>query len=205
MVAKKINYKKKTYFKKATKRQFNYIASHYHKTVLTTHFRIELTSNVVRFVGAGTDNYISIQDLIMTCADWETYRKLFLSYKLTGISLEFSPAPITPAVVPTTTTTGTFPVASQSIYSVPAVALVAFHDDVDYKSIVESNKHCLLNFTNKSRLWIPLTGGIAGWFQTTSTNVLTGKLAVNVPQLPTAGSIFWQVVCNFYVTYKITV
>lgn len=201
----KKTYKKKTYQKKTGKAQFNYIASHYHKTVLTTHFRIELSANNIRFVGAGTDNYISIQDLISTCADWETYRKLFLSYKLTGISLEFSPAPITPAVVPTTTTTGTFPVASQNIYSVPAVALVAFHDDVDYKSLVESNKHCLLNFTNKTRMWIPLSGGIAGWFQTTSTTVLTGKLAVNVPQLPTSGSIFWQVVCNFYITYKITV
>jgi hypothetical protein len=91
------------------------------------------------------------------------------------------------------------------MYAVPAFGFLAFTDAVDYQSIIESNKHCLLSFYNKNRLFIPLTGGIAGWFQTTSPNVLTGQLAVNVPQLPTSGSIFWQVVLNFYITYKITV
>lgn len=191
--------------KKCSKAQFNYIASHYHKTVLTTSFRIELNPQTVRFVGAGTDNHADIQDLIRTCADYETYQKLFLSYKVTALSLEFSPAPITPAVVPSTTTTGTFPVASQNMYAVPAFAYLAFSDAVDYQSIIESNKHCLLSFHNKTKMFIPLTGGIASWFQTTSPNVLTGQLAVNVPQLPTSGSIFWQVILNFYITYKITV
>ena len=204
MVKGKKTYKK-NYFKKATKAQFNYIASHYHKTVLTTQFRIEMNPQTIRFVGAGTDNHADIQDLIRTCADYETYKKLFLSYKVTALSLEFSPAPIVPAIVPSTTTTGTFPVTSSNMYSVPAFGFLAFTDAVDYQSIIESNKHCLLSFTNKNRMFIPLTGGIAGWFQTTSPNVLTGQLAVNVPQLPVSGSIFWQVVLNFYITYKITV
>lgn len=191
--------------KKCSKAQFNYIASHYHKTVLTTSFRIELNPQTVRFVGAGTDNHADIQDLIRTCADYDTYLKLFLSYKVTALSLEFSPAPITPAVVPSTTTTGTFPVASQNMYAVPAFGYLAYSDAVDYQSIIESNKHCLLSFHNKTKMFIPLTGGISSWFQTTSPNVLTGQLAVNVPQLPTSGSIFWQVILNFYITYKITV
>ena len=71
MVKTKKKVAKKQY-RKCSKAQFNYIASHYHKTVLTTSFRIEMGSQNIRFVGAGTDNHADIQDLIRTCADYDT-------------------------------------------------------------------------------------------------------------------------------------
>lgn len=203
MAKKKTATKRK--YKKCSKAQFNYIASHYHKTVLTCSFRIQYNSSVCKFVGVGVDNIANIQDLLTSCADWNTYKTLFLSYKITGMSVEFSPGPVIPAVVNATTDTGVFPVTSYSMNAVPAVALLSSTDAVDYAAIIESNKHALLSFTNKTKFYATFTGGIAGWFQTTSPNVQTGRLAVNTQSLPSGGEIFWQCVCNFYITYKITV
>lgn len=201
-MAKKTYKKKKRYSKR-----FNFYKaiSNYHKTKLSCSYRIELNQVEIKWLGIGNNNIATVTDLLNSCADWNTYKTLFLSYKLTGIKVTCSPTPTIQKIEAVQTDTGYFPVAAFACPATPALALLAVDDAVDYPAIVESNKHHLLSYQNKTSSYFSLTGGSVGWFETRNTTVQPGRFAVNIQQVATAGSCHWQVLFDFYIMFKVTV
>ena len=185
--------------------QFLKAISNYHKTKLSCSYRIELNQVEIKFLGIGNNNIVTVTDLLSSCADWNTYKTLFLSYKLTGVRVTCSPTPTIQKIEAVQTDTGYFPVAAFACPATPALALLAVDDAVDYSSIIESNKHQLLSYQNKTSSYFSLTGGSVGWFETRNTTVQPGRFAVNIQQVATAGSCHWQVVFDFYIMFKVTV
>lgn len=201
-MAKKTYKKKKRYNKKFS---FYKAISNYHKTKLSCSYRIELNQVEIKFLGIGNNNIATITDLLNSCADWNTYKTLFLSYKLTGMKITCSPTPAIQKIEAVQTDTGYFPVAAFACPATPALALLSVDDAVDYPSIVESNKHQLLSYNNKTSSYFSFTGGSVGWFETRNTTVQPGRIAVNIQQVATAGSCHWQVLFDFYIMFKVTV
>lgn len=201
-MAKKTYNKKKRYNKKFS---FYKAISNYHKTKLSCSYRIELNQVEIKWLGIGNNNIATVTDLLNSCADWNTYKTLFLSYKLTGVKVTCSPTPTIQKIEAVQTDTGYFPVAAFACPAAPALALLAVDDAVDYPAIVESNKHQLLSYNNKTSTYFSFTGGSVGWFETRNTTVQPGRFAVNIQQVATAGSCHWQVLFDFYIMFKVTV
>ena len=201
-MAKKTYKKRRRYSKK-----FNFYKaiSNYHKTKLSCSYRIELNTVEIKWLGIGNNNIALVSDLLNSCADTNTYKTLFLSYKLTGIKVTASPTPGIQKIEAVQTQTGSFPVAAFACPATPALALLAIDDAVDYPAIIESNKHMLLSYHNKTSSYFSLSGGAVNWFDTRNNNVQPGRIAVNIQQVATAGSWFWQVVFDFYIMFKVTV
>lgn len=193
-------YKKKYYSNKVSKRQFNYIASHYYKAKLSTTFRIRSDTDTCQFLPFN-DNKYAISQLISACPDWGSMKKMFQSYKLTGIAVTIAPIPIQDQAVNVTTQTGTFPVTYNSIVSAPAFGIITTYDESAYADIIESDKSLILNFTNTVRKYWPFK--VTDWQSSMNTNQEQGpKFAVNVQGLNTNGTCMWQVKCDFYITYR---
>lgn len=193
-------YKKKYYSNKVSKRQFNYIASHYYKAKLSTTFRIKLDANECLFLPNNANTY-KISELISACPDWGAMKKMFQSYKLTGIAVTISPIPTSSQSVNVQTTTGTFPVMYHHIVSAPAFGIITIYDDTSYADIIESDKSLILNFTNTVRKYWPFK--VTDWQSSINTNQEAGpQFAVNVQGLNSNGENRWQVKCDFYITYR---
>lgn len=191
---------KKNYSLKATKRQFNYIASHYYKAKLSTTIRIKLDTSACNFLPNNQATY-RIADLISSCPDWGLLKKMFQSYKLTGIALTIVPIPVQDQSLNVTTNTGTFPIAANAIVSAPAIGILTTYDENSYAEIIESDKSLILNFRNTIRKYWPFK--VTDWQSSINTNQELGPvLAVNVQGVNTGGTAMWQIKCDFYITYR---
>lgn len=194
---------KKTYRKRrryTSKAAFNYIASHYYKAKLSTSLRIKLDTNECLFLPNNANTY-KISELISQCPDWGAMKKMFQSYKLTGIAVTISPIPTSSQSVDVQTITGTFPVMYHNIVSAPVFGIVTIYDDTSYNNIIESDKSIILNFTNTIRKYWPFR--VADWVSSINTNQEAGpQFAVNVQGLNSNGESRWQVKIDFYITYR---
>ena len=195
---------KKTFYKKYKRWSFKKAISRYHYTKLTYNNRISMTGTAIKFL-VGGNNTLSLATMLEACPDWAMYKKLFLSYKVCGMSVMVAPSKAIEEVITSTTQTGSFPLGQVYFNAVPVVGLMAQGEGSDYKDICESNKHLMLNYTNTVRAYWKLDGGITGWDGTQAANQQKANLSVNVDSLPTYGAQFWSVLVNFYVMFKITV
>lgn len=191
-------YKKRRRY--TSKAAFNYIASHYYKAKLSTTFRIRVNSESCMFL-PNNDNKYPISELISTCPDWGAMKKMFQSYKLTGIAVTISPIPVAEQAVNVTTQTGTFPVMYTNVVSAPAFGIVTIYDGTDYADIIESDKSLILNYTTTERKYWPFR--VTDWQSSINTNQEQGpRFAVNVQGLNTNGVTMWQIKCDFYILYR---
>lgn len=206
MVKTKKGYVAKKSWRWRRKKQFNYIAYNYHKAKLSVgSYRIEYTRNNCRFVPNNVD-VITISQLVNDCPDWAAYKTLFLGYKLTGIAIECIPVPIKQVPVPSQTQSGEFPIQEPiDIRSCVAIGIIAFADTTTYAGIVESDKSMVLSFTEPTRKYFSLLGGVAAWDTTNAPNEQNYRVAVNTLALPVQGQMFWNVRFDFYVLYKVKV
>lgn len=201
---------KKGYAKKSwrwrRKKYFNFIAYNYHKAKLSVGtYRIEYNTGNCRFVPNNV-SVITVSQLITDCPDWAAYKTLFLGHKVTGVSIECIPVPIKQVPIATTTNTGQFPIQEAiDIRSSVAIGLVAFADAVTYAGIVESDMSMVLSFTDTTRKYFSLLGGVVGWDTTNAPNEQNYRVAVNTLALPTFGQMFWNVRFDFYILYKVKI
>lgn len=186
------------------KKQFNFIAYNYHKAKLSVGtYRIEYTTNHCRFIPNNLE-IIAISQLVSECPDWSAYKTLFLGYKLTGIAIECVPVPIKQVPIATNTQTGQFPAQEPvDVRSSVAIGIVAFADAVTYAGIVESDKSMVLSFTDTTRKYFSLLGGVSSWDTTNAPNEQNYRVAVNTLAIPVAGQMYWNVRFDFYILYKV--
>lgn len=196
---------KKGYAKKSwrwsRKKYFSFVAYNYTKTKLSISKRIDLTADHCQFIGDNVES-LSVFTLIGECPDWDKYRDLYLSYRLTGIKIESTPCPMINGATVGQTPTGQFPYPKVQFPSAPAVGIIGVYHAATYQGIVECDKHITLSFTNKTSRYFGLLGGAFGWDVTNSPNEQNYKVAVNVLGLPTLGEAIWNVDFHFYITFK---
>ena len=183
------------------KKYFSFVAYNYTKAKLSTSKRIDLTTQHCQFIGDNLE-VLPVSTLIGECPDWNKYRDLYLSYRLTGIKIECTPCPIIVGAAVGQTTSGQFPYSKVQFPSAPAVGIIGAYDDSTYHGIVESDKHITLSFTNKTSRYFGLLGGVFGWDVTNAPNEQNYKIAVNVLGLPTLGEAIWNIDFHFYITFK---
>ena len=197
--------KKKYYgYRKWRKAAFYKAISNYHKTKLTFTDRIALITNQIAFLSTNT-NVLTLSGTVANAPDWNLYKDLFLSYRLTGIAFEAVPCPIFPNTVGVTTETGRFPVQKTNIVSMPVVGLISLTDDLTYASIAESNKSVILNAYTTTRVYWNLRGGAVSWDCTNAPNEQSARIATNVAGLPSDGELRWNIRLDVYIIYKITI
>ena len=206
-IKKMVKYKKKYYKKKkATKGQFNYIASNYFKAKLSISKRIIYDATQCRFI-PGNLEVLQLYNLMAECPDLDALKKMFLSYKLTGIAIMAIPCPVSQtfnnytAAVASETMNSTLPMPSDKILSAVCLAIISQSDGTSYNDLVESDKSLLLNFNTITRKYYKFN--LSEWLKFESANALTGRVAVNTLALPTAGGLVWNVKFDFYITCKV--
>ena len=201
---------KKGYAKKSwrwrRKKYFNFIAYNYHKAKLSVGtYRIEYNTNDCHFIPNNV-SVITVSQLITDCPDWAAYKTLFLGHKVTGVSIECIPVPIKQVPVATNTQSGQFPAQEAvDIRSSVAIGLIAFADTATYAGIVESDMSMVLSFTEPTRKYFSLLGGVVGWDTTNAPNEQNYRVAINTMALPTFGQMYWNVRFDFYILYKVNI
>lgn len=196
--------KRRLYYRRRRKFAFYRAISNYHKTKLTYTTRLALTQTSCIFLAQNT-NVLQLSACLSSAPDWDVYKNIFLSYKLTGIAFTAIPCPIFPNTVVATTTTGQFPVQKTNIVSMPIVGLISFTDADTYAGIAESNKSMILNAYNTTRAYWSLQGGAVSWDCTNAPNEQSARFATNVEGLPSDGELRWAIKIDFYIIYKITI
>ena len=199
---------KKSYSAKVSKYQFNYIASNYFKAKLSISKRIIYDSTQCRFI-PGNLEILQIYNLMAECPDLDSLKKMFLSYKLTGLGITAVPCPVSQtfnnytAAVASESMNSTIPMPSDKILSAVCLAIISQNDGTTYNDLVESDKSVLLNFYGITRRYFKFN--LSEWLKFESGNALTGRVAVNTLALPTAGGLVLNVKFDFYITCKVKV
>lgn len=158
----------------------------YHKAKLDYLIRIKYMQSGLMFIEWST-NAKPLADLIAACKDWDYYKRLFHSFKLTGMALEISPG------IPQ----GNF-VSNGAV----VLGIITSGDPTDFSTVVDSTKSIVLSPTNTQRRYISFNGGQTGWSSTNLNAVIDGKLFCETDSLPESGVMVWGVKLSFYVTFK---
>lgn len=162
------------------------VMRNYFKAKLDYLLRIKYFNSGLNFI-EWTTNAKPIADLLGSCKDWDYYKRLFHSFKLTGMALEISPG------VPQ----GNF-VSNGAL----VLGLITSGDPTDFNTVVDSTKSIVLTSTNTQRRYISFNGGQVGWASTNLIGSIDGKLFAETDSLPESGVMVWGVKLSFYVTFK---
>ena len=87
--AVKTTYKKRYYYNRTSKASFNRIARNYAKARFDWCGRIQLTSQYIRFA-ENTAAAVTIFTILNSCPDFNSYKQLFQSFKITGVAVEIT-------------------------------------------------------------------------------------------------------------------
>ena len=176
-------WRRKKYYRK---KNFNKIASNYSKAKLDVSKRIMATTQGMRWDNPNATT-VAISDLIDASPDYNMYRQLYMSFKLTGIAVNVTPM-----------------LRSNNFSTVGAICLglLTDNDGDTFANVVESDKSIMLSFQNDKRRYWSFNGGSTGWVNIEAGETFPGKFGVATGDLPTAGDAYWAVKFTFYVTMK---
>lgn len=181
-------YRKKNYYyyRRASKAAFNKIASNYSKAKLDVLKRILLSSEYIRWDNPNSTT-VTLHDLINSSPDFQMYRQLYMSMKLTGVVA---------MVVPMIKTSAYAGIGSY------ALGLLTDNDGDNFANVVESDKSIILDFQHVGRRYWSFYGGSTGWLDIEKGELFPGKFGINATDLPTAGEAYWTVKFTFYLLMK---
>lgn len=168
------------------KKNFNKIAKNYTKVRIDRSYRLLLTTQRINFADVNA-NHIALQDAISTMPDYQMYRQLYHSMKLTGVAILAVPM-----------------IHSQNYAGMNTIslALMTNNDGINIGNVVESDRSLILNFQQSQRAYWSMHSGATGWIAVDDVNRLPGKIAAAVDDLPTAGEAYWVVKLSFWITFK---
>lgn len=178
--------KKSYYYKRASKAAFNKIASNYTKCKLDVSRRILLSSQYIRWDDPN-NSLVALSELIAASPDYNMYRQLYLSFKITGVAVQVVPM-----------------LHTNNFVGTPSVVmgLLTDNDGNGFGNIVESDKSIILDFQNKFRRYWSFLGGSTGWLDIEKSELFPGKFGVAANDLPSAGEAYWTVKFTFYMLMK---
>lgn len=184
---KKVNNYKR-YYRRNGYRRFKQIISHYHATRLSYVDNIRLATNELKFVKLDADRG-RIGDIVAACPDFDSYKKLFLSFKVTGIKITVSPQ---------------YPLSNFDMRHGVVLGVTAASDDQTASAVAESNKSLILSPVQMVTKYFGLQGGIIGWQPTTPAGQTVGGGYITVASdgFANSGGIIFSVLFDFYVMFK---
>lgn len=171
---------------RASKKVFNKIASNYTKVKLDVSRRILVTAQNIRW-DVPNAAIVPISDLIDASPDYNMYRQLYLSMKITGVAV---------VVVPMLRS-GDYTGAGSFV-----MGLLTDNDGENFGNIVESDKSIMLDFQHVARRYWTFNGGSTGWVDIEKGEDFPGKFGLATNDLPTAGEAYWTVKFTFYMLMK---
>lgn len=179
---------KKNYwsYRRYRKSQFNKVASNYTKVRFDKSYRILLSHLAINFAETNQP-IISLTNMIQGSPDFQMYRQLYQSMKITGFALYVTP------MLRSNNYAG---------MSTVALALQTDNDGNNVGNVVESDKSIILNFQTPSRAYWSMHSGSTGWIALDDLQRIPGKISVAVDDLPTGGEAYWVVKVSFWVLLK---
>lgn len=173
------------------RRRAKRIMRNYFKAKLDTVQKVQWTEAGANFVTGSTGNTRTVQDLLQLCNDWQYWRQLFHTYKLTGIAVRITPnAP--------TSTNGT------QFAGAACLSMLTTRESANWTNAIESNFSFMLSPVQIQRKYKGFNGGLAAWHGTDDTADLDGKFVIETDGNPTNGATTYMVQFTFYVTFKNT-
>lgn len=173
-------------YTRATKAAFNKIASNYTKVKLDVSRRILVTAQNIRW-DVPNAAVVTLSELIDASPDYNMYRQLYLTMKITGVAV---------SVVPMIRS-GDYAGAGSYV-----MGLLTDNDGGNFGNVVESDKSIMLDFQHIMRRYWSFYGGSTGWVDIEKGEDFPGKFGLAVNDLPTAGEAYWTVKFTFYILMK---
>lgn len=180
----KYTYRKyyKKYTPKATKRQFNYIASHYLKYKIKGEYQFTWQEGITGDYVLTFDDMLSGQN-----NDFTLMRHHFLMYKLTGIAI---------TIVPTVNTNGDGAFSTNG--NKAAICLMPIQDDSTYEN-VSRNPNSIALGKEKITKYFKIN---TPWTATTAQTISSLKLVALADGNVLYGSINYAMLLTIYLTFK---
>ena len=181
-------YKRRGYYRYYKRKKFNNIAKNYAKARFDWATRIQLTSQYIRF-SENTAAAITVYYILNNCPDYNSYKQLYQSFKITGLAVDISSQYNSDDLVYT------------GIY---AFGLLTDADGGNLTSVVESDRSLILSPTGyAARRYWSMRGGSTGWLNTQcQQHELPGKFALAAQDFPNMGECYWTIKFSIYCLFK---
>ena len=183
---------KRTYRRYYRKNFYNRakILRNYFKARLDTSMRAALDTAGFKFIENNATSR-NLAQVLESCSDWNAYKQLFHTFKLTGLAMEAIPnLPIAGASAP---------FAANGTY---CVGLITSGDTQNYANLLEAKNTILLTPTQTQRKYLAFNGGETSWIATSQTSDLDGKFYTECNSLASSGGMVWSIKFSFYITFK---
>lgn len=182
---------RKGYYKtgRASKRQFNYIASTFMKYKVAMNFQAAWR-DTNPYIGFGTNSSPTLDSEAIfgnTGNEYLALRGYYSYYKVTGALIEVTPTK-------NYGTNGQFTTSGSAV-----LGLVQTGETVTYNTLSQSPQAMGLDVNNKARKYIPLRGS---WISTNQVANTAIKLCVAASGGITYGSVIFNVRLVLYMTFK---
>lgn len=181
----KYTYRKyyKRYFPKATKRQFNYIASHYLKYIIKNEYQVNLSGDNIT-----GDISLTFQSILDSGTnDFTLLSKHFLQYKVTGVGIN---------IIPTKNTDANGQFNFQGVRA--AMSILNINEDLTWPGVSKSPNAIVLGNEKISKYYRLNTG----WFGTNNQAAPALKICTSSAGVPLAGQMTWNFIITMYVCFK---
>lgn len=163
----------------------------YFKARLDTIQKVVWNADGAHFATGTQSTNRQINDLLQLCNDWDSWRTVFHTFKITGLAVEIDPS---------------FP--SISAGQTPAyggmavLSLLTTRDTSNWNNASESNFSFNMTCLSKQRKYKSFNGGINAWTGTDDLQDIDGKFTVQSDGNPTNAALVYMVKFSFYVTFK---
>lgn len=175
---------KKRTFQKVSKRQFNYIASHYLKYKVKNAFQC----NFNQMDGLTGDVSLTFQNILDSGSnDFGALSKHFLQYKITGVSLIVMPMYNGEAGNQFNMKRCAF-----------AMSVMNVNDDATWEGVSKS-PNCVLIGNEKVTKYVRMN---SGWFATNNQAVPSMKVCTSSRGAPLAGQMTINFIVTMYISFK---
>lgn len=183
--------KKKTYSNYYAKRNMLKVMRNYFKARLDTVQKVVWNTDGIHFVTTSQGTNRTLADLIQLCNDWDSWRTVFHSFKITGMAVEVNPA------FPSISANQTPAYAGMAVLS-----FITSRDSSNWNTATESNFSFSLASLERQRKYKSFNGGINSWSGTDDLQDVDGQFTVQSDGNPTNAALVYMVKFSFYVTFK---
>lgn len=169
---------KRRFYRRVSKRQFNYIARNYLKYRVKASYQVRF--NTTEMTG---NHSITFQNILENAPDYALLAKQFLQYKITGVSLD-----VTPIISPNTN-------AKACRF---AVSIMPVADDGTYQAVSQSPNALSLGDTHCSK-YVKIG---SAWVSTSEIGLPSMKIVSQYIGALLSGEITYNYLITLYLTFK---
>ena len=173
-----VKYAKRRFYRRVSKRQFNYIARNYLKYKVKASYQVRF--NTTEMVG---NHSIAFQSILENAPDYAALAKQFLQYKIVGVNLN-----VVPIVSPNTN-------AKACRF---AVSIMPTADDGTFAAVAQSPNALNLG-TEVCSKYVKIN---SAWVSTSEIGLPSMKVVTQYAGALLAGEITYNYIITLYLTFK---